>query len=377
MAKQKNRARRNKCAECHTPFVEVPREIGVCRDCLLQHFDKYLPKIRELHASARIPYGLPGEVPAQGNKSCRVCGNLCSPIEGQKGFCGLREIRWGKLLSHGGTGREGILDWYYDPLPTNCCADFVCPAGTHSPSGWERYSYSEGPELGHRNLAVFYRSCSLGCLYCQNWHFRLDAGQKGVSPQELSRAVDDTTACICFFGGDPSTQAPHAIRTSRMALKQAQGRILRICFETNGRWNPVLLDQAARLSMESGGCIKFDIKAWTREVHLALTGFDPDLARENFERLVPLYKARSEPPLLLASTLMVPGYVDEQEVSLIAGWLASLDPSIPYSLLVFHPQFFMEDLPVTSRRQATACLEAAKGAGLERVHVGNLHLLKD
>jgi pyruvate-formate lyase-activating enzyme len=54
----------------------------------------------------------------------------------------------------------------------------------------------------------------------------------------------------------------------------------------------------------------------------------------------------------------------------------SPEPSIPYNLLVFHPQFLMEDLPVTSRRQATACLEAARDEGLERVRVGNLQLFK-
>jgi len=183
--------------------------------------------------------------------------------------------------------------------------------------------------------------------------------------------------CICFFGGDPSTQAVHAIRTSEISLERNPDRILRICFETNGRWDPRLLARAARLSLRSGGCIKFDLKAWTPEVHRALTGFGPELTRENFERLMPSYRARPDPPLLIACTLLVPGYVDEQEVGSIARWLASLDASIPYNLLVFHPQCRMEDLPVTSRKQTTACLEAAKEAGLERVHVGNLHLLRE
>jgi len=43
----------------------------------------------------------------------------------------------------------------------------------------------------------------------------------------------------------------------------------------------------------------------------------------------------------------------------------------PYSLLVFFPQFQMRDLRPTSRRQAEACFEAAKKAGLKRVKLGN------
>jgi pyruvate formate lyase activating enzyme len=84
---------------------------------------------------------------------------------------------------------------------------------------------------------------------------------------------------------------------------------------------------------------------------------------------------RPEPPLVLASTLLVPGYVNEDEVRGLAAFIARLNPYIPYSLLAFAPQFMMDDFPTTSRAQAEACLEAARGAGLRRVRVGNPHLL--
>ena len=47
----------------------------------------------------------------------------------------------------------------------------------------------------------------------------------------------------------------------------------------------------------------------------------------------------------------------------------------PYSLLAFAPQFYLHDLPVTSREHATEALAAAKAAGLTRVRLGNMHLL--
>ncbi len=365
------------CTSCGGLSSEVPARIGACRACLTADFESFRDGVHEAHASGRLPYGLPVEVPGEGTNTCRLCGNRCSPREGEKGYCGLREVQGGRLRSLAGTARAGMLDWYHDPLPTNCCADFVCPAGTDSPPGWREYAYTQGPEKGYRNLAVFYRSCSMGCLYCQNWHYRLPASESKVSAHELAAAVDGRTSCVCFFGGDPSTQAVHALRSIRIMLEQSQGRVLRVCFETNGRWDPVLLRKAADLSLRSGGCIKFDLKAWSPEVHYALTGFGPELTRKNFEDLIPSYRARPEPPFLIACTLLVPGYVDEQEVGSIARWLAALDPSIPYSLLAFHPQFMMDDLPMTSRRQAKACLDAATDAGLQRVRVGNLHLLQD
>jgi pyruvate formate lyase activating enzyme len=127
--------------------------------------------------------------------------------------------------------------------------------------------------------------------------------------------------------------------------------------------------------MESGGCIKIDLKAWNEGLHLALTGVTNRQSLANFRWLARQLAPRLEPPPLIASTLMVPGYIDAQEVSSIAGFIASLNPGIPYSLLGFHPEYRMTDLPRTSRILARDCLEAAKQAGLLRVKIANAHLL--
>jgi pyruvate formate lyase activating enzyme len=131
----------------------------------------------------------------------------------------------------------------------------------------------------------------------------------------------------------------------------------------------------AELSLDSGGCIKFDLKAWDEPLHRALCGVSNRSTLKNFEYLSGWIARRPDPPLLVASTLMVPGYVDAEQVRQISAFIARLDPTIPYALLAFHPDFEMRDLPSTSRHQATACLEAAEAAGLTRVRVGNLHLL--
>ena len=95
----------------------------------------------------------------------------------------------------------------------------------------------------------------------------------------------------------------------------------------------------------------------------------------NFKVLSELVPQRPDPPFLIASTLLVPGYVDEQEVEAIARYISGLNPEIPYSLLGFYPRFYVNDLPATSRSHALRCQEIARKAGLRRVHIGNLHLL--
>ena len=131
----------------------------------------------------------------------------------------------------------------------------------------------------------------------------------------------------------------------------------------------------ADLSLQSGGCIKFDLKAWNDAIHHALCGVTNKKTLENFKVLSKLVSQRPEPPMLIASTLLVPGYVDEIEVAGIAGHIAALNPEIPYSLLAFYPHFYLQDLPTTSRTHALRCKEIAENAGLKRVHLGNVHLL--
>jgi pyruvate formate lyase activating enzyme len=68
--------------------------------------------------------------------------------------------------------------------------------------------------------------------------------------------------------------------------------------------------------------------------------------------------------------------VDLEEIHGLARFIASLDPEIPYSLLGFYPQFVLNDLPVTSRDLAFQARDVAQAAGLKRVHLGNVHLLR-
>jgi len=274
----------------------------------------------------------------------------------------------------GGTPAEAAVSWYNDPLPTNCVADWVCAGG--SGAGYPQWSYRPGPEQGYVNLAVFYQACTFDCLFCQNWHYREHSTtNKTHTAAELAEAVTAQTSCICFFGGDPTCQLPHALAASRLARKQNRQRILRICWETNGSMSPELLEEMMSLSVESGGCIKFDLKAMDANIHRALCGVDNSRTLENFTAAARRIPERPEPPPLIAGTLLVPGYIDAQEVEAIASFIAKLDPNIPYALLGFHGDFLMTDMPSTSWKQAESCLEAATEAGLRRVRIGNVHIL--
>ena len=325
-----------------------------------------------VHRRAREEDSLPAEVPKGSGGRCRLCANGCEIAEGERGFCGVQRRAGGRVMPVTGDWRRALLYWYHDPLPTNCCATWVCPGG--SSSGYPSFSLSRGPEYGYKNLAVFYGACNFDCLFCQNWSYRR-GGLREVEVKELLEAVDERTTCVCYFGGDPTPQVVHALLTSKMILKERKGRPLRICWETNGGASPILMRQMAQVSLQSGGCIKVDLKCWSEEMSYALSGVSNRQTLENFRLLASLRPRRPDPPLLVASTLLVPGYVDPYEVRGIARFIASLDPSIPYTLLAFHPDFLMDDLPPTPRSYALECLQVAREEGLKEVHLGNLHLL--
>lgn len=363
------------CRYCNNETRTISDVIGFCADCIRTYFKEIRHEIEKVHRRSRVAYHLPENPPktAEGI-SCPLCFQECRIPAGGTGYCGVRRVEENRIK--GGRPHEGNLSFYYDPLPTNCVGSFVCPAGTGH--GYPEYAYTKGPEYGYKNLAVFYHACSFNCLFCQNYHFKEVTFSKARLPaKDLAAAVDKATACICYFGGDPTPQILHALKASKLARKNAGNRILRICWETNGAAQEPFLKEMAQLSLQSGGCVKFDLKAWNNGLHYALCGTTNHKTLENFQKLAVWMQKRPEPPLLIASTLLVPGYIDETEVASIARFIADLDPNVPYSLLAFYPQFYLDDLPTTSRTHALRCRTVAEEAGLRHVHLGNLHLLGD
>lgn len=347
------------CKLCSTHSRLIAAQLGVCLDCIRNHPQEALEIADAAHAAARRPFGLPERPPhTKGGRRCGLCVQGCVIGEGERGFCGLREVRDSKLDHLAGTPNRGLLHWYRDPLPTNCVADPVCAGHI---------------QRGKHNLAVFYAACTVDCLFCQNWHFRETdpAHSDKITAQQLAAAANPRTYCVCYFGGDPASQMAHALATSHLLVERG----VVVCWETNGTAHPRLMDRALDLSLSTGGCVKFDLKAHDDNLHRVLTGASNCQTLENFGRAAARFDERPTPPPIVASTLLVPGYVDAKEVGRIASFIADLNPAIPYALLGFAPQFLFPDLPRTSVRHAEQAQAAAHAAGLHTVRIGNRHLL--
>jgi pyruvate formate lyase activating enzyme len=367
-----------RCHICGGHSPTISSTLGVCLRCIRGKPEEALKITDAAHSKSRRAFGLPAKPPKDPRGIlCGACSNKCKIGIGGRGFCGLIPNTGGRLVRTGGTADKGILRWYYDPLPTNCVAWWFCPGCTGA--GYPKYAHNRNAETGYANLAVFYGACSFDCLFCQNWHYRdLTASlNPSMSAESLAAKADGHVACVCFFGGDPSVQMPHALRVSEIALDKAreEGRILRVCWETNGYWATEAAMKAAEFSLASGGNIKIDLKTWDENLSMALCGVSNKPTLESFRMIAEEYFGkRPELPVLSASTLLVPGYVDVEEVSSLAGFIAEIDSRIPYTLLAFHPHHLLSDLPTTSRKVAYQCYIAAK-KHLDKVRIGNVHLL--
>lgn len=363
------------CGCCGKDDVLVSGFVSFCADCIRKYPDDLLKEVERRRVEMRSRFGLPGKPPkAEDGITCRLCANHCRIPMGGYGFCGCYRNHDGRLRHSTTSSSVAAVSFYHDPLPTNCVADWVCPAGTGA--GYPYFAHKKGPEFGYKNLAVFYQRCNFDCLFCQNWHFRDFTTHKYHKAEDVASAVDERTSCICFFGGDPTPTLAHSLAVARLARGKGLP-IMRICWETNGAMHPRTLKKVLQMALESGGCVKFDLKFFSEPLNIALCGVTNRQTLQNFRYAVEFAKraGRDEPPLVVASTLLVPGYTDEEELNGLAKFIAECDRQTPWALLAFHPDFLMNDLPTTSRAHAEAAIHIGQKHGLKHIRIGNLHLL--
>lgn len=373
------------CEFCQKERPLISETLGICRDCVLhEEWSDVKPYIMSVHQKIRQSEGLPNSPPHASEDEivfqCNFCINECSLSENDTSYCGLRSTANDiKQILPFPTKLKGYMHGYLDSNPTNCCNAWFCPAGTSR--GYPEYSTKNGPEYGTYSYAAFLYGCSFDCLFCQNVQHKHFSERDLVNAEDIIKRVANNKdiTCICFFGGTPEPQLPFTLHLSRKILKKIENqenRKFRVCWEWNGSGKRELVEECMQLAIQTGGNIKFDLKAYHEKLNYALCGVSNKRTLENFKYLAEEYfgTRRSEMPELSGCTLLVPGYTTAEEVGHIARFVSSINKEIPYSLLVFHGDYQMRDLGVTQKKQAMECLRTAKKY-LSNVHLGNKILL--
>jgi pyruvate-formate lyase-activating enzyme len=166
---------------------------------------------------------------------------------------------------------------------------------------------------------------------------------------------------VAFTGGDLTCRPDFYARCAQL-IKENTG--LWVLLETNGYGlTPGHLD----LFKESGvDSFWLDIKAEDPERHRWLTGCDNQRILQVPEELL------KRDFVLEVLSLYVPGLVEAQELGRIAGRLAAIDATIPFTILAFFPEYKLKDYGAPTVEEMVLAYEEVCAAGLTQIRLGNL-----
>ena len=93
------RTQERPCQLCARPAQVVSAALGLCADCLRAGSPAARERADSVHAASRTEFDLPPAPPrAQPGARCLLCANECAIAEGERGYCGLRTARRGRLV---------------------------------------------------------------------------------------------------------------------------------------------------------------------------------------------------------------------------------------------------------------------------------------
>jgi pyruvate formate lyase activating enzyme len=272
---------------------------------------------------------------------CFACGHCCKIPDGQPGVCKVRYNQGGTLF----------VPWGY--VGGVQCDPVEKKPFFHAHPGALAYSFGM---LG----------CDLHCGYCQNWvtsqALRDPAAVVGpmrVTPEELVLdAIRQGGRVIVSTYNEPLITSEWAMAV----FKEVRATGLVTGFVSNGNGTPQVLEY---------------LRSWVDLYKVDLKSFDDRHYRQLGGRLQPILdtirRLHEMGFWLEIVTLVIPGFNDsDDELTRLAGFLASVSLDIPWHVTAFHKDYKMTDPENTSPETLIRAAEIGKKAGLRYVYAGNL-----
>ncbi|HPS42649.1 MAG TPA: AmmeMemoRadiSam system radical SAM enzyme [Anaerolineaceae bacterium] len=275
---------------------------------------------------------------------CLACAHHCLLKPGQRGVCGLRFNRDGKLIvPHGYVAGAQV-----DPIEKKPFAHFL---------------------PGSNVLTFGMLGCNFHCEFCQNWESSqalrdpLASDSKRyihrVSAEQLvTSAVHSGAKVVASSYNEPLITSEWAVEV----FKLAKARGLKTVYVSNGFATPEVLDYL--LPWLDG--YKVDLKSMQDKEYRRMGG--------RLQPVLDTIKRVHELGLWLeVVTLVIPGLNDSNEELWEAGrFLTSVSPDIPWHVTAYHPDYKMDDHPPTPAATLQRAAEIGQEAGLRYVYAGNL-----
>jgi len=272
---------------------------------------------------------------------CHLCPRHCYVLEGNRGYCDVRENRKGEYytLVYG-----RLVAIHIDPIEKKPLFHFL---------------------PGTTALSVATAGCNVDCKFCQNWNISQalpeEVPSKFVSPENLAYLANKyKTPTIAFTYTEPVVFTEYVYDCASIG-KDFNVRSVMI---SNGFINKKPMSDLCNVL----DAVKIDFKS-----------FNPDFYKK-------IVRGRLKPVLdtlvLLKEKgiwyemvyLVIPTLNDNpQEIREMSKWiLSNLGPDVPIHFTRFHPEYLLTNLPPTPKTTLETAYKVAKDAGINYVYIGNI-----
>jgi pyruvate formate lyase activating enzyme len=274
--------------------------------------------------------------------ACGLCAHRCKILPGKQGKCKVRENKNGTLYS---LVYDKIISAGSDPIEKKPLYHFL---------------------PGSVSFSIATPGCNFRCDHCQNWqisqmvhdHNRI-SGRKFEPRQIVDQAASSGAASISYTYTEPTIFFELAYDTARLACE----RDIKNCFVTNGYQTPETIETIAPYLHAAN----VDLKSFSDETYKSLCSarLQPVLDSISNMRKVGIW--------IEVTTLLIPTVNDsEAELRSIAGFIAEVDPAIPWHVSAFHPDYKLTDRAATTASSIEKALEIGKSLGLRYLYAGNI-----
>ncbi len=274
--------------------------------------------------------------------TCPLCHHTCRLLPGEVGVCHARANIDGKIINKF-AGRLSSLA--LDPIEKKPLSRF---------------------HPGKKILSAGGFGCNMACPFCQNASISQIAAEKIIfdsyqySSAELIKIAEQARSegniGIAFTYNEPLINFEYILETFELARLRGLETIL----ITNGSFRPGIVRRIAEVTT----AWNIDLKCFNKEGYESLCG-DFDLVKSTIE-----IAARTAH--LEVTTLVIPDFSDdEQEMKELTGWLAGIDPEIPYHLSRYFPRYKMAVPPPTPPETMSRLKKIAE-QNLSTVILGNI-----
>jgi len=279
---------------------------------------------------------------------CQNCAHYCIISPGQRGICGVRENKDGKLYSLV-YGKPCAIN--VDPIEKKPFFHFL---------------------PGSPSLSVATMGCQFSCWNCQNWQISQGPKltgkiesivSKDITPKEIvEMAKRYNTPSISYTYTDPIVFSDYALDTMKLAKKEG----FKNAWVTSGFWSKELFD----LIFPYLDAVNSDLKYFSEAKYLKYSGGRLQPVLDTLKRI------KDKEIWLEITTLVVPTISDSEEMfKNIAKFIKNeLGPETPWHISQFSGaiSWKLQHLPETPVETLKRAWQIGKEAGLKYVYTGNV-----